>query len=456
MALSKFESMLKTNKVYFFDSSEFEEIIHHYIDNGRHSLANKAVKLGLEQHPSSVVLKLLKAELYIYEDECLLAEKLLNELQALEPTNEEVYIQRAAIFSKEDKHVEAIEALKIALKYTNDLADVTSLLAMEYLYLDNFDEARLNFAKCLEVDFEDYSSLYNVIYCFDMDEKHEEAVSYLNTYIDTNPYCEVAWHQLGRQYIVLEEYENALKSFEYAVLIDETFIGGYLEKAKTLEILQRYEEAIESYLITLELDDATAFVFLRIGTCYKLLDNSKKAIEFYKKTVNEDPLLDKGWSALTDIYFELEDYSKALYYIKKVISIDEFTPHYWRRYGEINLKLSFYEETITAFKRCLSLDDKSLEIWAALVDVLYFIGDYNESLKTLVQAKNYYKETAEIEYRFFGLFMELNKTDTALLHLKNGLALNPEFCVIAKEMYPKSFEMDNVKDILEKHENSME
>ena len=35
MALSKFESMLKTNKVYFFDSSEFEEIIHHYLDNGR-------------------------------------------------------------------------------------------------------------------------------------------------------------------------------------------------------------------------------------------------------------------------------------------------------------------------------------------------------------------------------------------------------------------------------------
>jgi predicted Zn-dependent protease len=146
MALSKFESMLKTNKIYFFDSSEFEEIIHYYLDNGRHSLANKAVKLGLEQHPSSVVLKLLKAELFIFEGEIQLADKLLNELQALEPTNEEVYIQKAAIYSKEDKHKEAIEALKIALEYTDDLADVTSLLAMEHLYLDNFDEARLNFA----------------------------------------------------------------------------------------------------------------------------------------------------------------------------------------------------------------------------------------------------------------------------------------------------------------------
>ena len=30
MSLSKFESMLKTNSVYFFDSIEFEEIIQHY------------------------------------------------------------------------------------------------------------------------------------------------------------------------------------------------------------------------------------------------------------------------------------------------------------------------------------------------------------------------------------------------------------------------------------------
>jgi tetratricopeptide (TPR) repeat protein len=289
-----------------------------------------------------------------------------------------------------------------------------------------------------------------------MDEKHEEAIEYLNSYIDTNPYCEVAWHQLGRQYIVVEDYEKALKSFEYAVLIDESFIGGYLEKAKTLEILERHDEAIENYLVTLELDDPTAFVYLRIGSCYIVLKETKKAIEYYKKAINEDPLLDKGWMALTNIYFELEDYAKSLYYIKKVVSIDEFNPLYWRKYGEINLKLSFFEETISAFRRCLSLDDKSLEIWIALVDVLYYIGDYNEALKVLVQAKNYYKETAEIEYRFFGLFMETGKTETALLHLKNGLALDFEFCSVIKELYPRFFKLENVKEILSIYSSNSE
>ena len=158
--------MLKTNKVYFFDSSEFEEIVHHYLDNGRLSLAKKAVELGLEQHPSSVLLKLLKAELYVFEENFALAEKLLNDLEALEPTNEEIHIQRASILSKKDMHKEAIASLNIALEFTNDIGDVCSLLAMEYLYMDDFENSRLNFSKCLALDCEDYSSLYNIIYCF--------------------------------------------------------------------------------------------------------------------------------------------------------------------------------------------------------------------------------------------------------------------------------------------------
>ena len=36
LSLSKFESMLKTNKVFFFDSEEFEDIILHYMDTEKH------------------------------------------------------------------------------------------------------------------------------------------------------------------------------------------------------------------------------------------------------------------------------------------------------------------------------------------------------------------------------------------------------------------------------------
>ena len=53
LSLTRFEKMLKTNRILFFDSNEFENIISYYLENGKINLAKKAIKLGLEQHPDS-------------------------------------------------------------------------------------------------------------------------------------------------------------------------------------------------------------------------------------------------------------------------------------------------------------------------------------------------------------------------------------------------------------------
>ncbi|MBN4082930.1 tetratricopeptide repeat protein [bacterium AH-315-A23] len=452
IALSKFESMLKTNSVYFFDSIEFEEIIHYYLDSGKNSLAKKAIKLGLTQHPKSVLLKLLKAELLIFDGEIEVASSLLKELQAIEPTNEEIYVHQANICSKSDDHNSAIELLKIALVYTDDEADILSMIGMEYLFLDNFNEARLNFAKCLEVDFEDYSSLYNVIYCFDMQDEHEGAIDYLNNYINKDPYSEVAWHQLGHQYFILKNYNEALRAFDYAVLIDEYFVGAYLEKAKTFEKLNRFEEAIENYKATLELDDATSFVYLRIADCYKKLNEITLAIQYYKKAVHEDPLLDKGWIAITDLYIKEKKYRKALFYMNKAIEVEEQNTLYWRKYAEINLNLELFEEAVNAFQQCILLHDYDLTIWLGLSDTLCLLGEYEEALTNLLKAKSYFKDFAEIEYRLSGLYFKFKNSKKGTLHLLVALSIDFEYHFILKELFPAVFILPAVKDIVNSFE----
>ena len=99
-------------------------------------------------------------------------------MYAIEPTNEEI-IQKANIYSKRDEHEKAISFLKIALKYTDDYVDVYSMIGMEYLFMDNLEMAKENFIKCLDEDTEDYSALYNVVYCFDFLDQNE-AIVYLN------------------------------------------------------------------------------------------------------------------------------------------------------------------------------------------------------------------------------------------------------------------------------------
>ncbi len=448
LPFSKFESMLKTNSVYFFDSEEFEEIILHYMNIGKMSLAKKALELGLKQHPASVSLKLAHIEVLLYEDKLDKADILLKELEKIEPLNDQVYLHKATLLSKREMHKEAIEALNVALLYTEDEVDIRSLIGMEYLYLEEFDTARLNFAKCLEVEFEDYSSLYNVIYCFDMLEQHREAIDYLLAYIDKDPYSEIAWHQLGRQHYIVENYVEALKAFDYSILIDEYFIGAYLEKAKTLEALGEYGSAIDNYLITLDLDEGTSFSYLRIGKCFEKLGNHKEALKYFNQTVKEDPLLDKGWLALTDLFIKDKNHQKALYFINKAIHIDGENSVYWLKYAKINLKLHLFEEACKGFQKCLDLEDYTLEIFIALTDTLHFLGDFDDAIQVLLNAKKLYKDFAEIEYRLAGLYFLTNHERLGLRCFKNALVIDYDCHTVAKELYPAIFEKEAIKKLL--------
>jgi tetratricopeptide (TPR) repeat protein len=454
LSLSKFESMLKTNKVLFFDSEEFEEIILHYLDMGKAALAKKALKLALEQHPKSTGLKLVQVEMLVYDDKLELAEKLLNELYAIEPTNEEIYIQKANIFSKRDNHEKAVELLKIALEYTDDLADVHNLIGMEYLFMDNLEMAKQSFIHCLEEDLDDQSALYNVVYCFEFLDQNQEAITYIKKYIDKNPYSEIAWHQLGRLHYSVKEYEESIRAFDYATLIDDEFLGAYMEKAKALERLNKYEEAIESFNRTIELDDATSYALLRIGKCYEKLGNKAEALKYYNKTVHEDPLLDKGWIAITDFYVRQKNFEKALFYVNKALAIDNQNRLYWKRYATINKKLNHFEEAEFGYRKAVEFGDYQLDTWLYWVDILQFLGEFESAIQTLLQASEYFPEDNEVEYRLAGLYFMIQENTKAKFHLSNALRLNFDNYIILEDLFPVVWTRKMVQNYIAKHKKS--
>lgn len=202
-SVSKFESMLQKNHIFFFDVDEFKEIIEYYLELGKMSKAKHALQIGLNQHPSAISLKLLQVEVMIFEDELQQALEILNHLEVIEPSNSEVYVQKANLYSKLNEHDKAIELLTYALSLTDDLVDIYSLIAMEYLFIENYAEAKKYFKKCLSEDIEDYMSLQQLLFCYDILEENDEAIAFLDAYLNKNPYCEVAWHYLGKQYLVL-------------------------------------------------------------------------------------------------------------------------------------------------------------------------------------------------------------------------------------------------------------
>jgi hypothetical protein len=65
-----------------------------------HFLHQKKAQISLRSASKSTGLKLVQVEMLVYDDKLEIAEKLLNELYAIEPNNEEIH-SKANICSKE-------------------------------------------------------------------------------------------------------------------------------------------------------------------------------------------------------------------------------------------------------------------------------------------------------------------------------------------------------------------
>ncbi len=435
--IAKFESMLKTDDVYFFDAEDFEDIIHHYLNNGKVSLAKKAIKLGLQQHPDSIAIKLLNVEVLVFENHFDLAETFLDRLQLLDPTNEEIYIQRANIYSKKDNHEAAIALLNKALDLADDAFDIHSLLGMEYLFLDDYKLAKDNFIKCVAYDEQDYTSLYNVIYCFEFLEDYDGAIAYLNDYLDRNPYCEVAWLQLGKQYYEKRMFKEAITAFDFAIISDDRFVGAYFEKAKVLEKLGHYAEAIENYETTIKIDDPTSHAYLHIGKCYEKLGNDAMAKYYYYQTVHEDPMLDKGWLAITDFYFGKGNAKKALYYIEKALNIDADNPTYWKRAARIHVALNNFKKANEAYEQSVALGNYELDTWLKWADVAFKLNRLGDAIQIIYQGREFYPKNAKLPYRLAGLYLLLNDTINARIALIDALKCDMGKFFLFEEEFPQ-------------------
>ena len=435
LSLTRFEKMLKTNRILFFDSNEFENIISYYLENGKINFAKKAIKLGLEQHPDSSNLALFEIEILIFENKLDNAEKLLEGLILSEPSNEEIYIQKANIYSKKKLHKKAILCLKKILDFNTDNPEVYSLIGVEYLFLEDFENAKANFINCLNYDDSDYSALYNIVYCFEILEQNDKAIDYLNTYLDSNPYCEVAWHQLGKQYLIFKNYVKAISAFDFAIISDEYFVGAYIEKGRALEKINKYNEAIENYKLIIALKDESSYPLLRMGICYDKIGNYKKAIQNFNDCVKIDPQLNKAWYLLAEIYYKNQKYNSAILNINKAIDINSENENYWKLYAKINIGLKLYEEADIGFQKIIELGEADESILIAKTDVLIKLGEYNNAIDILEKCYELLDDKSIILYRFSGIYFLQNKIEDGIVHLKKALSINKENKYIFKELF---------------------
>tara|TARA_X000001036_G_scaffold414424_1_gene429618 strand:- start:53 stop:1441 length:1389 start_codon:yes stop_codon:yes gene_type:complete len=437
-SISKFESMLKTNSFLFFDSNEYEEIIVYYIEIGNIFLAKKAISLASKQYPDSTILSLLHIEVLLLNNEVVKAEQIALKIYEIDPLNPEILIQKAKIYSKKKNHIKAIELLE-EIKENSDLYyDALSLIGKEYLFIDDFENAKNIFMKCLKQDDFDYSVLNNILYCFDSIGDSKSTIKYLNSFLETNPYSEIAWHQLGKEYVKDKRYEEALSAFDFAIISDDSFVGAYIEMAKILEKLNRINEAIEKYEISIGINQPTTFALYRIGRCHYKLGNNDLALSYFIQTIEEDPIHDKAWMSIAIIYYNKNDFNESKNNLLKALEIDSDKIKYWELYAKINVKIDNFEEAELAIKEILSLGKLDVNTLTFLTQTLIKIPKNESLIKGLLKSINLFPKSAEneINYLLSAIYFKILDNENAISHLKKAYFYNPAKYNYFKKLFP--------------------
>ncbi len=400
--IRRFEAMLQTNENFFFDLEDFLDIIDYYINSGNYSMAQKAITAGLQQYGQNIEILLYKAELFSLNDQLENAEQLLYDLRLLDPERLEIPMLEAEIYSRKHLHKKAIAALQRALALPGaEPAEIYEMMTVEHLYLDNYNEALQMAIQALKYDPDSSMSLFNAVSCYDLTDRSEEAIVFLENFLQQNPFSEVGWSLLAKKYIDKAQYKKALKAIDFAIAIDDKFIGAYYDKAYIFSKLRRYEEALVFYKLTLQIADPTAFAYYHIARIYQRMNDANHAAEFYFKAINEDPGHYKSWIKLVQLKMSTGEWDAALEIVKKALEIVS-NQELFELLGDIYLHKKDWHKAIPAFEMSLKLGETKLPVILKLSDLYKQTHQIDKFRNLLLEAKQQFPDSKEIQSRMSG------------------------------------------------------
>ena len=396
--VARFEKMLETNESYFFDKEDFLDIIDGYISMGEFNMALKAVEISLQQYPDSIDILLYKAEIYSFKDLLEEAELIIAYIKELAPERVEIPMLEAELYSRSDKHLLAVAALKRALPLTDDKAEVYEMLTIEYFYLEDYYSALETAHKTLQFDADNATALYNAITCYDLLDKTDEAIRFLENHVDKNPFSEVAWSLLGKKYIDAEQFSKALRALDFAIAIDDRFIGAYYDKAFIYNKLEAYDKAIYLYKLTLAIADPTAFTYYHIAKANELKQEYELAGKYYLMAIDEDPGHYKSWKRLIHLKMFEKKYDEALVFIDKAIDIVNSQEMHELK-ALIHIENNQVYKAISSLEIAMKLGSVDLQVYLSLSDLYKQTKQIGKFRNLLLEAKKLYPESKEIQRR---------------------------------------------------------
>ena len=258
----------------------------------------------------------------------------------------------------------------------------------------------------------------------------------------------------------LRDSKTAIKYFTEALCVaeqedkDEIFVDLAME----YEAARDFKNAVRILNQALEANPANEVAIYELAFCYDQMEDFTSAIKCYSDFIDENPYSFTAWYNLGNAYSKSENFEKAIWAYDYCLLINEdFSPAYFNL-GNAYLSEEKYLLSIQNFERCIELDGED-----GLT--LCYLGECNEQLGNLEEAKQFYYKSLELmpelsdAWLGLGIVKDLegdlqtaigfiekaisfDTSNPGYLHVLAGALEKTEDVVLTNDTYLKAFSMD--------------
>lgn len=205
----------------YFNEAELEFLFrhfHYFYHDGDHKVL-KILDLGMEMFPNSGVLQLCSAKFLFDKGNVHESLKLIDMSKLLDPKNQDTAILEAECFEELEQYDRALEILQEAESYTSEFNPELNIRLVSLLFhFEKRESAIKKLSKLIEMEYID-SEINNIA---TLSFEPEDLVEAVDILIDKNPYSDIFWNFKGKVYMMNEEWDEAIQSFEFAHYIKES------------------------------------------------------------------------------------------------------------------------------------------------------------------------------------------------------------------------------------------
>ena len=270
-----------------------------------------------------------------------------------------------------------------------------------------------------------------------------------------NPDLADAYHLMGVVYLQTQQQENAIKSIQKAIQINEKNPHYFSNLGIAQFESKKHVEAVQSFAKALELNPLFAQASFNLGNVYAELRQHKNAVESYIRAITEDDAQFAYHLNLANSYRELGEFLSAIKSYDAALALDQVDASGWFNKGLCWQSMQEPLNAIDCFHRVVKINPEHWDAHWTLGRLSMNLSRWRDAIEHLTLAATGRANSPEL-WSDMGIALDKGGIPSqAVIAFEQALLLKPNFEQVHNNLGSTLHNMQQYADALHHFEQAL-